>query len=88
MTPAQTSPETPNMLYPSCRLQMAGQAQTHLPCRLHVPAQSPWPRRRSADSPVARELCQPRTDGDVEARYGEQPESLRARAKRLSIWAV
>jgi len=83
MTPAQTSPQTPNMLYPGCTLQAGdgGPAQTHLPRRLHVPAQSPWPRRRSADSPVARELCQPRTDADVEARYGEQPESLRARAK-------
>ena len=40
----------------------------------------PWLRRRSTDSPVARELCQPRTETDLEARYEEQPESLRARA--------
>jgi hypothetical protein len=53
MAQAQTSPKTPNMLYPGCALQAAdgGPAQTHLLCRLHVPAQSPWPRRKARIRP-------------------------------------
>lgn len=79
MAQAQTSPKTPNMLYPGCALRAAdgGPAQTHLLCRLHVPAVA-LAAAQSTDSPVARELGQPRTEADVEARYGEQHESLRA----------
>jgi hypothetical protein len=84
MTPAQTSPETPNMLYPGCTLQAGndGPAQTHhhLSSRLPVPAQPPWPRRTSTDLPVTRELCQPRTEANVETRHEEQPESSPVRA--------
>jgi hypothetical protein len=82
MTQAQTSPQTPDMPYPGGTLQAGdgGPAQTHLPCRLHVPAQSPWPRRRGTDSPVARELCQPRAEADVEA-VTESNLSLRLSAR-------
>jgi hypothetical protein len=78
MTQAQTSPETPNMLYPGCTLQaeMAGQPKPTFPAGFLYPRSSPWPRRRSTDPPMARELCQPRTEADMEARYGEQPESF------------
>jgi hypothetical protein len=79
-----------NMLHPGCTLQAGdgGPAPTHLPCRLQVPAQSPWPRRGSTDSPLVRELCQPRREADVEAHHGEQLESFASPREYPPIWTV